>query len=204
LELTAASDARHHAAIDVEPEGQSITSEESWRLISGPKRPGLAWQDLRASAALLLEWLRLCLRHGWLRISSPSQPQRTGPLDDADLATSTSCWEAAQMGLDLPYGRAAAISGVIHPVFKKCRTRFWESSERSHRAMHSACSMDADSVHVARRRFSGVGVGGGSCRERRAGLAARRRARRDPSLRRPDTPGPNLGSDPPVQNVGPQ
>ena len=31
-----------------------------------PKRPGIAWQNLRASVALLIEWFRLCARYGWL------------------------------------------------------------------------------------------------------------------------------------------
>ncbi|HUY61573.1 MAG TPA: hypothetical protein VMW49_06820 [Candidatus Dormibacteraeota bacterium] len=30
-----------------------------------PKRPGMAWQQLRASAALLIEWLRVFQRAGW-------------------------------------------------------------------------------------------------------------------------------------------
>jgi hypothetical protein len=30
-----------------------------------PKRPGMAWQQLRASAALLIEWLRVLQRAGW-------------------------------------------------------------------------------------------------------------------------------------------
>jgi hypothetical protein len=31
-----------------------------------PKRTGVAWQQLRASAALLVEWMRICYRAGWL------------------------------------------------------------------------------------------------------------------------------------------
>jgi hypothetical protein len=31
-----------------------------------PKRIGVAWQQLRASAALLAEWLKICWREGWL------------------------------------------------------------------------------------------------------------------------------------------
>jgi hypothetical protein len=32
---------------------------------SRPKRMGIAWQQLRASAALLAEWLKVCWREGW-------------------------------------------------------------------------------------------------------------------------------------------
>ena len=31
-----------------------------------PKRRGRDWQQLRASAALFVEWLRICSREGWL------------------------------------------------------------------------------------------------------------------------------------------
>lgn len=78
-----------------------------------PKRPGLAWQELRASAALLLEWFRLSLRHGWLgshRRRNISQPT---PFTDADRALEAMLLKRRKMALDLPYGRSAEISGVI-------------------------------------------------------------------------------------------
>jgi hypothetical protein len=31
-----------------------------------PRRIGKHWQQLRANAALLIEWLRICIREGWL------------------------------------------------------------------------------------------------------------------------------------------
>jgi hypothetical protein len=31
-----------------------------------PKRIGAAWQQLRVSAATVIEWLRVCFRQGWL------------------------------------------------------------------------------------------------------------------------------------------
>jgi hypothetical protein len=31
-----------------------------------PKRPGIAWQQLRANASVLIEWLLICWRQGWL------------------------------------------------------------------------------------------------------------------------------------------
>ncbi|MGH7609164.1 MAG: hypothetical protein ACREOD_04370 [Candidatus Dormibacteria bacterium] len=39
-----------------------------------PKRPGMAWQQLRASAALFIEWLRVLQRAGWSK-----KPPATGP-----------------------------------------------------------------------------------------------------------------------------
>src|SRR6185437_182195 len=31
-----------------------------------PKRPGIRWQELRVNASFLIQWFRICLRHGWL------------------------------------------------------------------------------------------------------------------------------------------
>jgi hypothetical protein len=35
------------------------------RLALRPKRPGMAWQQLRSSAAVFIEWLRVLQRAGW-------------------------------------------------------------------------------------------------------------------------------------------
>lgn len=35
-------------------------------MLTRAKRVGVAWQRLRRSAALFLEWFWLCVRHGWL------------------------------------------------------------------------------------------------------------------------------------------
>lgn len=78
-----------------------------------PKRPGLAWQELRASAALLLEWFRLCLRHGWLGSHRRRNHSEPVAFNDADRAIDAMLGRRRKMGLDLPYGRVAAISGVI-------------------------------------------------------------------------------------------
>jgi hypothetical protein len=41
-----------------------------------PKRTGLAWQQLRASAALVVEWMRICYRAGWLGTARVVQRMR--------------------------------------------------------------------------------------------------------------------------------
>ena len=71
-----------------------------------PKRPGLAWQNLRASAALLVEWFRLCLRHGWLgshRRRNDAEPRFLNAGER--LARMNTSREIS--GLNLPYGPAA-------------------------------------------------------------------------------------------------
>lgn len=54
-------------------EEDRIDSLEDIRYRIGPdclalrsKRIGAAWQQLRVSAAMAIEWLRVCLRQGWL------------------------------------------------------------------------------------------------------------------------------------------
>jgi hypothetical protein len=78
-----------------------------------PKRPGLAWQELRASAALFLEWFRLCLRHGWLCSHRRRNYAQPVPFTDADNALRSVLGKRRRMGLDLPYGKAAALCGII-------------------------------------------------------------------------------------------
>ena len=48
-----------------------------------PKRPGMAWQQLRASAAMLVEWLRVLLRAGWgdkPGVGGPPRPTSGGDM----------------------------------------------------------------------------------------------------------------------------
>ena len=42
-------------------------------MLTRAKHVGVAWQRLRRSAALFLEWFRLCVRHG--RLASPRAPK---------------------------------------------------------------------------------------------------------------------------------
>ena len=51
-----------------------------------PKRIGSAWQQLRSSAAMFLEWLRICLRQGWVGRGGPRAEAR--PLAAASLRAS--------------------------------------------------------------------------------------------------------------------
>jgi hypothetical protein len=78
-----------------------------------PKRPGLAWQELRASAALFLEWFRLSLRHGWLGSHRRRNYSEPVPFTDSDRALQSVLGKRRRMGLDLPYGKAATLSGII-------------------------------------------------------------------------------------------
>jgi len=39
-----------------------------------PKRPGLAWQQLRSSAAVFIEWLRVLQRPGWSKANAKVGP----------------------------------------------------------------------------------------------------------------------------------
>lgn len=80
-----------------------------------PKRPGLETQRLRAAAALMVEWFRINLRHGWMR--SPSTRVRLNgscpvPFNRNDKALKGMLAKRARIGLDLPYGSAAVRCGL--------------------------------------------------------------------------------------------
>ena len=75
-----------------------------------PKRPGIAWQNLRASVALLIEWFRLCARYGWL-----SSPRRCDEYQVEDIHAATrstrSCAPAPGTASTSPTDRPHISSG---------------------------------------------------------------------------------------------
>jgi hypothetical protein len=82
---------------------------------SRPKRPGLQWQQLRASAALLIEWFRIDLRHGWLRGHRHRNTSCPRPFDRNDKALQGMLNSRRRLGIDLPYGAAAVRCGLGGP-----------------------------------------------------------------------------------------
>jgi hypothetical protein len=80
-----------------------------------PRRPGIAWQELRASAALLVEWLYLSLRHGWL---GSHRHRNTNPVRTLSGRRRLANVLGARRrhGLDLPYGPAAVAAGLALPT----------------------------------------------------------------------------------------
>jgi hypothetical protein len=76
-----------------------------------PKRAGITWQNLRAQTALLIEWFRLCLRHGWLgahRRRNTATPYRQRGQNHLRNTLFKRAWE----GIDLPYGKYAVKAGL--------------------------------------------------------------------------------------------
>jgi hypothetical protein len=96
-------------------------SHRHWReryLVAGdtlanrPKRRGLAVQRLRATGALLIEWLRICARHGWLPGHTRSYREPVKRLRAAAKAAIDKLISARRdAGLHLPYGPAAVAAG---------------------------------------------------------------------------------------------
>ena len=93
-----------------------------------PKRPGIAWQNLRASVALLIEWFRLCARYGWL-----GSPRRCDEYQVEELHAGHALYKVLRSRawhcLDLPYGPAAHKLGLApdpdpppEPPEKRSRT----------------------------------------------------------------------------------
>jgi hypothetical protein len=75
------------------------------------KRRGIAAQQLRSDAALLIEWFRLCLRHGWLGSARRSEPGELKTFSGAQrLEAVLSSREKRR--LSRPYGQAAVKLGL--------------------------------------------------------------------------------------------
>lgn len=79
---------------------------------SRPKRP-TPWQRLGASAALLLEWFRLDLRHGWLGSHRRRNNEQAVPLNRAERRLKSTLIKRKRLGLDLPYGSVAIKDGLM-------------------------------------------------------------------------------------------
>ena len=76
-----------------------------------PKRRGLTCQQLRANAALLIEWLRILDREGWL--GSARRNRRTSVRTEAPAAIIQRIRESrAKYGVQLPYGPKAVELGI--------------------------------------------------------------------------------------------
>lgn len=75
-----------------------------------PKRRGRDCQQLRANAALLVEWLIICWREKWLPDSRPRGRPDTKRIviDDGSAAVASLATLRQDLGLDLPYGTQAA------------------------------------------------------------------------------------------------
>jgi hypothetical protein len=86
-----------------------------------PKRRGLDCQQLRANAALLLEWLILCWREGWLPrqrgAPDPFDPDRV-MVDDGRKFADSLHELRRDLGLDGAYGTKAVLhgNGTLRPV----------------------------------------------------------------------------------------
>lgn len=71
-------------------------------------------QQLRAEAALLIDWLRLSLRHGW--IGSWSKINKNTPVVVGDDGRLKAILRARlKRALQLPYGRQAVLLGLAKP-----------------------------------------------------------------------------------------
>jgi hypothetical protein len=79
-----------------------------------PKRRGRDNQQLRANAALLIEWLMVCWREDWMPDSRPRgvpHPDRIIEDDGTSRANSLAALRN-QLGLDGPYGSKAVALGI--------------------------------------------------------------------------------------------
>lgn len=92
-------------------------------LANRPKRRGLPWQQLRAQAALLLEWLCLAWREGWLGSARRNRHDPERRFQEAGFRAASSLrGSRARKLLNLPYGPPAAALGIGNALAPSERT----------------------------------------------------------------------------------
>lgn len=69
------------------------------------KRLGVSPQRLRANAALLIDWFRVCLRHGWLGDWPTQNPHGPMPVSAPPKDLKKLADIRRFRGLDVPYGK---------------------------------------------------------------------------------------------------
>jgi len=77
-----------------------------------PKRRGRDWQELRSQAALLIEWLTICFREGWL---DSARRNKHSVKQDGSVGKKIArgfLAKRSRAGLNLPYGPKAQALGV--------------------------------------------------------------------------------------------
>jgi hypothetical protein len=92
-------------------------------LANRPKAVGLAWHQLRANVACLVDWLRIAAKNGWLgsvRAALRHAGTRTKRKAGEDAANSVAKSRARQ-GLYTPYGRGAKKNGNGHETAPRPR-----------------------------------------------------------------------------------
>jgi hypothetical protein len=81
-------------------------------LANRPRRIGRDWQELRAQAALVAEWLVIAWREGWLDSARRNRKSATSLLKLGQERAASLIRYRARIGLRLPYGAKAAGLGV--------------------------------------------------------------------------------------------
>lgn len=74
-------------------------------------------QELRAAAALLAEWFRICLRHGYITGHNRRNRNEPRERDEGDFAARQLRTYRRENLLDLPYGTAAEGLGIVGTYF---------------------------------------------------------------------------------------
>jgi hypothetical protein len=77
-------------------------------------------QKLRAAAALLIEWFRICLRHGWLKADGLKVRRNDNEveerMDRGNMLASRLEDLRVRLGLNLPYGSRAIAHASAAPA----------------------------------------------------------------------------------------
>lgn len=85
-------------------------------LSTRPKRRGQGWQELRAQAALVAEWLTLAWREGWLGSARRNANKPTRHAYKGERNVRGLLRARAQVGLARPYGPSAKALGIGNAI----------------------------------------------------------------------------------------
>jgi hypothetical protein len=80
-----------------------------------PKRRGIKWQQQRANAALMCEWLRICWRQGWLGSAARNRREPRRFRWQGERGVEALLARRQEALLDIPYGPNAARLGLGPP-----------------------------------------------------------------------------------------
>lgn len=114
-------DTRFHDLLRAHKTTESVF--DSWRdryavagttqSVRSKRRGHRAAQELRASVALLAEWYRICLRHGYIGNHARRNQNQPRQRDEGDFAVRQLRDYRRENLLDLPYGSAARALGLV-------------------------------------------------------------------------------------------
>jgi hypothetical protein len=119
-----------------------------------PKRRGRDWQQLRASAALFVEWLRICYREGWLGDERSNTKQPRAKMEKGIEAATELRQFRMRIGLTTPYGPQAVVVYESRTFRRSPHERWtvkcaWNARKKARRAEAKQAERNSERAEAA-------------------------------------------------------